>query len=299
MRWWSMVTAADALDCDAADGEVRGVMPRVLLDGQSAQAIVHRWDGVRLRDVCEALTETGGFEVAFSDDGVPLSDQLQHVAVFVITSRYGPPVAGEFAHPQERIRASGTRPEPAYSAEDLAAITGFVARGGGLLLMSNHGDLPGRNPADWTRHDRALGGAFGVSIEPAWFAGPPPDRALPTIDASCLLTDHPIIRGGEGDVPVRELVVGPCCALKGGPDAVPLVRLSPTMVDWRDGRPVNGHRFAVALDETQERHGRVVVAARSGFLGSAGTEFPGPGLFQRADNRRFVVNAVRWLARAL
>ncbi len=71
------------------------------------------------------------------------------------------------------------------------------------------------------------------------------------------------------------------------------------MVDWRDGRAVGEHCFAVAVHGTSGRHGRVVVTARSGFLGSAGTDFPGPGLFQRAANRRFVLTAVRWLARTL
>lgn len=168
---------------------------------------MHHWDGARLRDACEALTERGGFRVEFSDESVPLADQLRDVAVFVITSRFGPPVAGQFAHPHERLAASAARPEPAYSAEDLVAITGFVARGGGLLLMSNHGDLPGHNPADWTRHDRVVAAAFGVTIEPAWFAGPPPE-AFPTIDETCLLADHPIIRGREGDAPIRQLGVG-------------------------------------------------------------------------------------------
>jgi hypothetical protein len=60
-------------------------MSTVLMDGESAQAIVHRWDGVRLRDVTHALTDQGGFKVAFSQEGVPLLDQLRDVPVFVIT----------------------------------------------------------------------------------------------------------------------------------------------------------------------------------------------------------------------
>lgn len=273
-------------------------MPTVLLDSQSAQAVVHRWDNARLSDLCAALTERGAFHVAFSDEQTPLADQLREVAVFIITSRFGPPVTGEFEHPRERLTASAARPEPAYSDADLAALTDFVGRGGGLLLMSNHGDLPGHNAWDWTRHDRTVAAAFGVSLEPAWFAGPPPE-AFPTIEDSCLLADHPIIRGLAGEEPVRQLVVGPSCALRGGADAVPVVRMGPTMVDWRDGRAVDGYCFAVALEANEERRGRVVVTARSGFLGSAGTTYPAPGLLQRADNRRFVMNAVRWLARTL
>ena len=46
------------------------------------------------------------------------------------------------------------------------------------------------------------------------------------------------------------------------------------------------------------RIGRVVVLADSGFIGSAGTTRPGPGLIEQGDNLRFVLNTIAWLVGA-
>lgn len=172
-----------------------------------------------------------------------------------------------------------------------------MAGGVGLLLMTNHGDLP-LPGFDWTHRDRVIADAFGVAIESAWFPGPT-QGAVASVDGDCLLTDHPIIRGAPDEPAVRSIVTAACSAVTAGGDAAPLVRLSDEMVDMRTGRRAEGRCFAVALDASRERRGRVVVATRSGILGSEGTTFPAPGMLERGDNRRFVVNNIRWLAHTL
>jgi hypothetical protein len=271
-------------------------MRTILVDSLSAQVAVHRWDGHRLSQVMDAMAGLKGFGVELSEAKLPLSQQLDDVAVFVITSRLGRPPATPAADVREELQASIIDPSPAYSVDDVDAITRFVERGGGLLLMTNHGDLPGHNPWDWTRHDSQLAAALGIVIEPAWFAESGAKNSFPDVEQDGLQSEHPIIRGAEGSDPVRRLRIGMCCALTPPAGVEPLVRLPAGLIDWRDGRNPKDYCFAVALDGLNGQQGRVVVTARSGFLGSSGITFPGPGLIQEADNLPFVLNSVRWLA---
>lgn len=272
-------------------------MRTILLDSLSTQVAVHRWDGQRLTQVLEAMAGLEGFSVKLSEARAPLAAQLDDVAVFVITSRLGRPPETPAEDMRAELRASVSDPRPAYSADDVNAITGFVERGGGLLFMTNHGDLPGHNQADWTRHDARVTEALGVTIEPAWFAKPEVKDSFPDVEPEDLQSEHPIIRGAKGAEPIRRLRIGMCCALTSPPGAEPLVRLPANLIDWRDGRDPKDHCFALAMDRFNGGDGRVVVTARSGFLGSSGTTIPGPGLIQEADNLQFVLNSVRWLAR--
>lgn len=77
-----------------------------------------------------------------------------------------------------------------------------------------------------------------------------------------------------------------------------LVSLAPPMVDEHNGLAVSEYLFGCALERTSARRGRVVVLADSGFIGSAGTTRPGPGLVEHGDNLRFVLNTIVWLGDA-
>ncbi len=261
----------------------------------------YRSDGKRLGDLFEALAENDGFSAAVSDPASSLEDQLRDTDVLVIASRIPPVVSEGYAKLLDRLFGSRDTQSFAFQPEEVGAITDFVAGGGGLLLMTNHGDLPvpGRsNGMDWAHQDRILADAFGITIESAWFPGPIPS-AVAAIEGDCLDTVHPIIRGAPGEGPVRSVVTAACSAVSASGGAVPLVRLADDMIDMRTGRHADGRCFAVALDAASERRGRVVVGTRSGILGSEGTEFPAPGMFRQGDNGRFLVNSIRWLAHTL
>ncbi len=62
----------------------------------------------------------------------------------------------------------GSTPTP----RERTAVRDFVGDGGGLLLMSNRGDLPGSNPHDMTRYDAIMARQFGVGLECTWFQNP-------------------------------------------------------------------------------------------------------------------------------
>ena len=255
---------------------------KVLIDSLGLQAQVHLQDGRRLADFISILESIPNCSVTFSS-GAPLTGgELNGLDVLVITTRY----PGEYA----------------YSQEELEAVPKFVRRGGGLLLMSNHGDLPGSNTHDMTQYDAVMARQFGIGLECSWFQSGSMGE-LWELSGSSLLTTHPIIRGGQGEEPLGRIVTNNCSSILAGGRGHPLVSLSPGMADLRNGYSPSGRLFALALDRQTAAdgavEGRVVTVADSGFIGNDDTGSPGPGLIGHGDNARFVRNLVRWLGREL
>jgi hypothetical protein len=247
---------------------------KILVDSLGLQARVHLRDERRLADLLEELAARPGAQAAFSPPEALSPERLAGYDVLMLTTR--------------------KKSEADYTESELDGIQGFVRDGGGLLLMSNHGDIPGRPYPDLTASDARLAGRFGIEIENTFFASSEWGRPV-EIGGECLNQEHPILRGiGEAN-PVRSLVVNNGCSIRpeGG---VPLVFLPSAMRDYREARPPASRCFAVAHDRKSGRaRGRVVVTADSGFIGSAGTAFPGVGLLGQGDNLRFIVNILIWL----
>lgn len=251
---------------------------RVLIDGNALQARAHARDGKRLTSFLDLLRAIPGCEAAFSPEESLRAARLEDQDVLVITTRKWQ--------------------DAPYSREEIESIAAFVRAGGGLWLMSNHGDVPGRHPLDMTRSDAVLARQFGIEIENAFFAHPEP-KTLSELTESDMLTTHPIIRGAAGEAPVRSVVTNNCCSIVAS-DGAPLMRLNDRMIDHRNGFSPQGRCFAVALEDNEPvGGGRVVVTADSGFIGTEGTTFPGVGLIGHGDNGRFAQNVVRWLGRTL
>jgi hypothetical protein len=251
---------------------------RVLIDSNGLQARVHAQDGRRLSALLERLETLPQCAVRFSAPGPLTAAALRESDVLVVTTRRGE--------------------ECAYTEEELAHIPAWVRRGGGLLLMSGHGDIPGRPYPDMTKHDAQLARKFGIEIENSFFASPVWGQ-LVELSGESLLASHPIISGGARERPVRSLVTRNCCSIICAAGAA-LVSLTKAMVDYRNGLPAQCRHFAVALDagaaDAADLGGRVVVVANSGLIGTEGTQFPGLGLIEKGDNRIFLQNAVSWLA---
>lgn len=238
----------------------------ILVDSLGLQARVHLRDGRRLADLLAALAAEPGFRVAFSPPEPLAPGRLAGHDVVMLTTR--------------------KHSEADYTEPELDAIEDFVRDGGGLLLMSNHGDIPGRPYPNLAASDARLARRFGIEIENSFFASPEWGRPV-EIGGACLNRDHPILRGIGKENPVRSLVVNNSCSIR--PEGhIPLVFLPAAMRDHREGRPPAARCFAVARD-------RIVVTADSGFIGSAGTTFPGAGLLNHGDNLRFLVNMLLWL----
>lgn len=251
---------------------------KVLIDSRGLQAQVHLADQTRLAVFLRTVGSIEGCSVTFSSGPALTGKDMVAIDVLIGTTRY----------PEES----------AYSPEELEALDSFVRGGGGLLLMTNHGDLPGSNPHDMTQFDAAAARLFDLQLEPTWFQDPEWGK-LSHLSGEDLLATHPIIRGGPGEVPVRTIVTNNCSSILATGTGHRLVVLSPGMVDLRNGTPPAGRLFAHALDAESGSNlvgqGRVVTVADSGFIGNDESLVPGPGLIGHGDNARFIQNVVRWL----
>lgn len=241
---------------------------RVLIDRYALQSRVHFDDGVRLVSFIAAVAEAGA-DVAFAAGPLTV-DTIDGADVLVIPTR-------SLAHPKARPTTTEGRP---YTQDELEAIHSFVHAGRGLLLMTNHGDVPAQGTPDHTEEDARLAARFGIVIERSCFAtegGPTTLR----VDA----TAGDAVLGG-----IRTVVTMTSASLR-GESAIPLVPLAATMADRRGGLDPARRHFAVRTPNL-----RVIVTGNSGFVGTPGTRWPNQGLFAQGDNARFVVNAIRWLA---
>jgi hypothetical protein len=254
---------------------------RVLIDSQGLQAQVHLEDGRRLGVFMSTLEQIAGLSMTFSAGLELAGNELSDCDVLVITTRY----------PKEH----------AYSRSELTAVRNFVGDGGGLLLMSNHGDLPGSNPHDMTQYDAIMARQFEIGLECAWFQNPSEGELLRFVSGS-LLAEHPILAGGQKEEAVHTIVTNNCCSIIAGSRGQALVAFSPEMKDLRNGSTSADRLFAHALDSQEAAgvgKGQVVTIADSGFIGNEDTDIPGPGLIGHGDNARFIKNVVRWLGREL
>jgi hypothetical protein len=255
---------------------------RVLIDSQGLQAQVHQEDGKRLGVFISTLAQIASCSADFST-GLPLTGkELNDCDVLVVTTRY----------PREN----------AFSQAERTAVRCFVCDGGGLLLMSNHGDLPGSNPHDMTQYDAILARQYGVDLECTWFQNPIIGK-LWSFSGSSLLAGHPILAGSQKEKAVQTIVTNNCSSIVAGGRGHALVALPPKMRDLRNGRSPSNRLFAHALDAETDASlvgkGRVVTVADSGFIGNEDTVVPGPGLIGHGDNSRFIKNVIRWLGREL
>jgi hypothetical protein len=259
---------------------------RVLIDSLGLQARIHSQDGGRLATFLLELERIPDCAIRFSPPAPLSGDLLGEVDVLVITTR-----------------KIGDNP---YMEAELAAIPAFVQRGGGLLLMANHGDIPGKPYPNMTRNDALLARIFGIEIENTFFASPEWKDSV-EISGADLRLEHPILSGAQTGQPVRSLVTHNCSSLRIGEDGISLVSLPGTMRDYRNGSTPQGRHFAVAADRGRlTGAGRVVVTADSGFIGSQAdaqpdliaanaTTRPGFGLIEAGDNLRFIRNTLLWI----
>ncbi|MCU0857991.1 MAG: hypothetical protein MUC65_06270 [Pontiellaceae bacterium] len=247
---------------------------KILIDSLGLQARVHLRDERRLADLLKELAAQPGVRVDFSPSEALSTEQLASCDVLMLTTR--------------------KMAEADYTEAEMDGIQSFVRDGGGLLLMSNHGDIPGQPYPDLTASDARLARRFGIGIENSFFASSEWGRPV-EISGESLNREHPILCGiGEANS-VRSLVVNNGCSIR-TEDGVPLVFLPAAMRDYREARTPALRCFAVAHDRKHGGlRGRVVVTADSGFIGSSGTTFPGAGLLDQGDNLRFVINILLWL----
>jgi hypothetical protein len=160
-------------------------------------------------------------------------------------------------------------PKKPFSAAELDDLDAFVADGGALLLLSNH--------PPYCHVDSSLSKRFEVGLSGCFGSGGHDSGDYVRIPAR-LFGDHDIMSGLGADI-----VFNNCARVR------PLSASSGLLAALPDG---SSDAFAVV---GSHGCGRYVVCGDSGFLGTASTTFPGPGLLDQGGNRDFLLRVVRWL----
>ena len=264
----------------------------IMFDSMGAQVQVQDQTGDRLTTWTNALAKH--YVVSYTDFTQPIAPQLQGNGgtslqdVFIVTTHQYTFVPKHRTSP--RIHPN---PIPAdynfgYSYSDLGGILSWVETGGGLLLFVNHSDFPDDAPGPyWPINDIQLAAALGITtafaaIPLAEFAMAPNPRA-----------PSKIIRNVTS---VQALDSGGI-VVDGPPNITTSTVLVPLPTGWQDNGPLQYYNADLAFAVLYAvGAGNVIVIGHSGITGNAGTDWPSQGEINVADNFRFLMNCVAYLA---
>ena len=160
-----------------------------------------------------------------------------------------------------------------WSDSELDAIERWLRDGGSILLMSNHPPFAAADSPLASRLDVRLGGCFDSNQNHSG-------------DFACITPDHHTDHEIMSDLS-KDIVFNNSAHVYPASEACHILARLPDT-------PAEQGVFAVA---GTVGNGRYVVCGDSGFIGNAETTYPGPGLIDRGDNRKFVMNILRWLCR--
>ena len=240
-----------------------------------------------------AVLRADGFNVR--DMAAPFSaDSLASVAVLVIANAAPPEGADPAADPQQS----------AFSPEEIAAVKGWVERGGALFLIADHMPFAGA-AAD-------LAKAFGFTFANGYVSipreGPLPDLFGP---GGAVLVADPVLQGMEPEDRVSVVGTFTGSAFTPPPGARPILVLPPgsrlltpdaagVISNEGPGRDVGGALQGAVM---RVGEGRLAVFGEAAMFSAqlAGPErlpigFNNP---RAPDNKQLLLNLVHWLAGAL
>lgn len=192
--------------------------------------------------------------------------------------------------------AGGDRGAPAFTADEIKAVRDWVEAGGSLLFISDH--------APFGAASEAMATAFGVKMNKG-FVDIPGEKPDPTVFArdNNRIGDHPITNGSRTDDRVSRVLTYTGQSLDGPPGAAVLLRLPDNAIETiSDGKggstetkalPAQGIAFEFGK-------GRVVVIGEAAFATAQVDQLKPFGMnVPDNDNKQFVRNIMRWLARDL
>lgn len=192
------------------------------------------------------------------------------------------------------VGAEGDRAAPAFTANEISALTSWVERGGSLLLVADHAPFGAAN--------EALAAAFGITMHKG-FTEVPGEVSDPLVfsRAGHRLGDHPVIAGGSAHERIDRVMTFTGQSLDGPPGSTALLRLPKSAIEYMDIdgelRPVAaGGSQAIAL---QRGRGRAVVLGEAAMLTAQVSEGEPFGMnLAGNDNRQFALNILHWLTPA-
>lgn len=265
----------------------------IMFDSMGAQVQVQNQTTDRLTTWTSELAKY--YAVNYTDWKLPIAPQLEGNGgtslqnVFIVTThQYTSVPAGRNPPP--------IYPNPipkdynfSYSSSDLGGILGWVEAGGGLLLFVNHSNFPKQGDGPfWPINDVQLAAALGITTV---FA------AIPLGGSTMHLNRKAPRQIIEGVRSVEALDSGGI-VVDGHTNMTASTVLVPLPGDWTDDGPLKYERhadLAFAVLYTVGA-GRVIVIGHSGIAGNANTDWPSHGEIEAADNLRFLMNCVAYLA---
>lgn len=194
------------------------------------------------------------------------------------------------------VNTTGKRSDPAFTDTEVQAIRAWVEQGGSLLLIADH--------APFGEAAAALGRAFGVTMH-CGFMEVPNENSDPLLFSreNGRLGEHAIIAGDGRGAAIQRVMTFTGQSLDGPPGSSVLLRVPPTAVEYV---PVAGDSMTTRHAGTAQGlafevgKGRVVVLGEAAMATAQVSRRVRFGMnLDGNDNQRFVLNAMRWLSRAL
>ena len=265
--------------------------PRVLFDeghhnASSASFTGRYWPFARLLRADGYQFEQG--------DGLFTSDYLDSVRVLIVANATGAPKPQLFGI-NIPVFTERQRSDPAFTEPEVAAIRVWVECGGSLLLIADH--------APFGEAASLLSNSFGVTMHKGFVevTGEVSDPLLFSVENG-RLGNHPIITGGPTGNRITRVMTYTGQSLDGPPNAAVLLRLPETAIEAVPvGDKLEERRAGQAQGLAFEvGRGRVVVLGEGGMV-TAQVSGRVPYGINTADNNNkdFVLNVLRWLARKL
>jgi hypothetical protein len=252
---------------------------KILFDSLGAQIQVQQETGDRLTVWFDSLKKEG-YELDFTDYRKKIDKKVLdgHDVLVTLTRQWTQAPTGKPNVIPKDFNFS-------YNDDELEAITHWLAGGKGQLLFTNHTNqyslTKGIGP-NWPIFDISLAAACGATTVYAAFqtagaqmapaAGAPPEivKGVKVVEAVDSGGINPVPRG-------RKLIDLPKCE-DAGPFHYDAAR----------------HAFG-ALYEVGKGH--LILLGHSGIVGNPGTDWPSPGQIDAGDNKVFLNNCIRFLAR--
>ncbi|HEX3577748.1 MAG TPA: hypothetical protein VHY33_04215 [Thermoanaerobaculia bacterium] len=243
----------------------------ILFDSMGTQVQVQNETSNHLVTLLNAL-DAQGTTYSFTDYTQPISQQLDGVDVLVILTHYPATQPGYTpAIPNETSFD--------FSETDLTGIPAWVNNGGQLLFISNH--------TFYTGFDAVLAGALGITIVPAGFEV----AQLPFTPLALAVMQVP--KPAPRDWLLPNVYALLSCGVAPGNGTV-LYSFPPNVSDT-SGSNYSPADYAFAVEFSYSNDGTVIMAARSGLCGDAGTGYPAPGEVAHGSNLSFILNCINYL----
>ena len=239
------------------------------------------------------LLRADGFDVERGTSAIT-ADVLAGVRVLVIANATGAPKP-QFFGLNLPVSTDEKRGDPAFTTAEVRVVRRWVEAGGSLLLIADH--------APFGAAAAAMAGAFGVIMHQG-FVEVPGERSDPLLfsTGNGRLGVHPILTGADPEDAITRVMTYTGQSLDGPTDANVLLRLPPAAMEAVPaGEGLSEQRAGAAQGLALEiGRGRVVVLGEAGMVTAQvyGREHYGVSAADN-NNRQFVLNTMRWLARAL